>query len=372
MQEIESFVEAFYEKYEESGYCMEEDQELPPKDVLTEVCQTLLHVSCMREEGRYSRFRVCFLTPESGFLEPYIYAHALRFETPVAFTPKALYKLAPALNADMSYLMLDISEKPYKAVGVISAYTTWEKIMKREITRGIRMPRIPNILVSAPEYISACFGETSLVAYRYGECMHFRTDVFTSTIIADQLARGSHIKLADMQKLIYPLLWLMHAMGHGGLLFIVPSAEQCEEFATYKYRMYSRFPAHLSGSDCGIPDEHNTREISTYATLIAQLTLVDGGVILTKDMELIGFGAEVHSERIRKRGVKMRFIRYDGTEDNTRRFNDYGMRHRSCYNFCYDVDGAVGIIVSQDGVVEVCTREKDRIVVYDNVGLPLL
>ena len=351
---------------------MEEDQELPPKDVLTEVCQTLLHVSCMREEGRYSRFRVCFLTPESGFLEPYIYAHALRFETPVAFTPKALYKLAPALNADMSYLMLDISEKPYKAVGVISAYTTWEKIMKREITRGIRMPRIPNILVSAPEYISACFGETSLVAYRYGECMHFRTDVFTSTIIADQLARGSHIKLADMQKLIYPLLWLMHAMGHGGLLFIVPSAEQCEEFATYKYRMYSRFPAHLSGSDCGIPDEHNTREISTYATLIAQLTLVDGGVILTKDMELIGFGAEVHSERIRKRGVKMRFIRYDGTEDNTRRFNDYGMRHRACYNFCYDVDGAVGIIVSQDGVVEVCTREKDRIVVYDNVGLPLL
>lgn len=365
MSDLRAFVDAFYDSYEQSGYCIEEDQQLPEKKVLEEICVTLAHVSCMREEGRYSSFRVCFLQPDSELLGAYIYAHALLFEEPVLFNERDIHKLAPALNADMSYLMLDLSSKPYKAIGIIAAYTTWEKIMTLEMEKGVRMPRIPNLLVHGPGELEACFGESSLVSYRAGECIFFRTDTFTSTLVAEQLRQDSHISDRDRLRFLYQVIWQTQKhRQQGGHIFIVPSAESCEKFATYKYRMYSRFPADHSAARAN-------KDILTYANLIAKLTAVDGAVILTKDLELIGFGAETFVDRIGK-NVEMSFIRYDNQVDKTKHFNDNGMRHRACYTFCNEVEGSVAIILSHDGVNKACTKHDGKVVVYDNVGLPLL
>ncbi len=369
MNDLQSFVDAFCKCYEQSGYCVEEDQNLPSPDILEEICRTLINVSCMREEGRYPSFRVCFIRPDAEILDAYLYAHAYRFETPVDFNARDLNKLVPALNADMSYLILDISGRPFKAVGIVASYTTWKKIMTREIEIGIRMPRIPNILVNGPGVLEGCFGEKTIVTYRSGECLFLRTDVFTDTIIADALKEGSGIRQSDRLKFLYQVLWRAHMYGHGGHFFIVPSEESCEELTSYKYRMKSQFPA--SPDREGSMETQAGKDIGTYANLVAGMTLVDGAVILTKDLDLIGFGAETHPERIRK-SVKMMFVRQDNTEEKARHFNDYGMRHRACYNFCYDVDGAVAVILSHDGGVEVCTKHEGKVVVYDNVGLPLL
>ena len=365
MSDLRTFVEAFCNCYRRTGRCMEEDQKLPPAKTLEEICQTLMHVSCMREEGRYSSFRVCFLAPDSELLSAYIYAHALRFETPVDFTPAAINKLAPALNADMSYLMVDISERPYRAVGIIVAYTTWEKIMTLEIPKGIRMPLIPNILVKGPGELEACFGETSLVSFRSGECIYFRTDTFTSTLVAKQFGNGSRIPETERLKFLYQVLWQAHKYGKGGHIFIVPSAESCERYTSYKYRMYSPFPV---GAEAG---RNRDKEIITYANLIAKLTMVDGAVILTKDLELIGFGAETFVDRVGKANIPMCFVTHDNRQDETKKFNDNGMRHRACYQFCNEVEESVAVIVSHDGVIKACTKHDGRVVVYDNVGLPL-
>ena len=159
MSDITAFIDAIYDRFEKSIYDAEDDQKLPPKPVLTEVCQELLNVSCMREEGRFPSFRVCFIDPDSELLDTYIYSHVLKFDQPIPFSTRNLHKLAPALNADMSYLMLDITAAPYKIIGIIASYTAWEKIMTRELTSGNRMPRIPNILVSGPGELKTCFGE---------------------------------------------------------------------------------------------------------------------------------------------------------------------------------------------------------------------
>ena len=65
---ITDFVEAIYNCYEGMGASFEDDQRLPSKDVLEDVCQTLLNISCMREEGRFPSFRVCFIRPDSELL----------------------------------------------------------------------------------------------------------------------------------------------------------------------------------------------------------------------------------------------------------------------------------------------------------------
>ena len=86
---------------------------------------------------------------------------------------------------------------------------------------------------------------------------------------------------------------------------------------------------------------------------------------------LIGFGAETYVDRSGKADIQMCFIDHDGREDKTKRFNDNGMRHRACYQFCNEVEGSVGIVLSHDGVIKACTKHDGRVVVYDHVSLPL-
>ena len=65
MGSLTDFVDAIYDCFGGIDSVIEEDQKLPVKEVLEEVCQVLLNVSCMREEGRFPCFRVSFLSPNS-------------------------------------------------------------------------------------------------------------------------------------------------------------------------------------------------------------------------------------------------------------------------------------------------------------------
>ena len=333
MDGITGFVEAIYNCCEGMGAAVEDDQRLPSKDVLEDVCQTLLNISCMREEGRFPSFRVCFIRPDSELLSAYIYSHTLLFSKPIEFNTREMNKLAPALNPDMSYLVLDISERPFKAIGIIASYTTWQKIITRELTTGNRMPRIPNILVDGPGELEACFGEGSLVNYRAGHCVFFRTDTFTSTLVSQQLEKGAHVSDKERLRLLYRILWMVSDYRHGGAILIVPDEESC---------------------------------------MIAKLTSVDGSVVLTKDLHLLGFGAETLVDKMGSKHPAMQFMEYDNTENKRKQFKDNGMRHRAGYRFCSAVPDSVAFVISQDGTIEACTQHDGKVVVYDNVALPLV
>ena len=95
MDELTTFVDAVYDCYDKSVNNLEDDQKLPPKDVLEEVCQVLLNVSCMREEGRFPSFRVCFVSPDSELLDTYIYSHVLLFKEPTSLRPANSISLCP-------------------------------------------------------------------------------------------------------------------------------------------------------------------------------------------------------------------------------------------------------------------------------------
>ena len=372
MDGLTSFVKAIDKYCEKISQKIEEDQKLPSKEILKEVCSVLLDVSCMKEEGRFPIFRVCFIRPESEFLDAYIYAHAVLFTKPIEFNARELNKLAPALNADMSYLMLDTREKPFKAVGIVAAYTTWEKIITREMISGNRMPQIPNILVSGPGELSACFGEAPIVNYHAGRCIFFRTDTFTSTLVAKQLENGSHVSEKERLKLLYRILWHVNQYHHGAAVLIVPDEESCKEIIDLKYRLPSPYLFSDKDKRDSLSQSAREKEIVTYADLIAKLTNVDGSVILTKDFELLGFGAETLVDKMGSKHPTMCFIGYNNKEEEGRQFKDTGMRHRAAYRFCSAVKDSVAFVISQDGTIEACTEHDGKVVVYDNVALPLL
>ena len=67
----------------------------------------------------------------------------------------------------------------------------------------------------------------------------------------------------------------------------------------------------------------------------------------------------------------MCFIGQNNREDRTKHFYDNGMRHRACYRLCDAVEGSVAIIISQDGFIKACTKSDGKVIVYDQVALPL-
>ena len=373
MDGLSAFVDAIYEYEikERSIRDYEEDQILPPKGIVEEVCQVLLNISSMREEGRFPSFRVCFVKPDSELLKVYIYSHVLLFKNPIEFNTRTIHKLAPALNPAMSYLMVDTSEKPFRAVGIIASYTAWEKIMTKELMSGNRMPRIPNILVNGPGELDACFGENSIVNYVSGNCVFFRKDTFTSTLIAEELAKDTQVSEKERLQLLYMVLWRATNYGHGAAVLIVPDEESCKKYIDVKYQLSSSY---LFGSGYE-PDLHSSKardkDIITYADFIAKLTSVDGSVVLSKNFDLLGFGAETLVDKMGSKHPDMCFMRYDDTEDTSRQFKDNGMRHRAAYRFCSAVEGSVAFVVSQDRSIEACTKRNGQVYVYDNVSLPL-
>ena len=372
MNGIGSFVDAFCYRFGSISGALEEDQRLPPREILEDICHVLLNVSTMREEGRFPSFRVCFIRPDSELLSTYIYSHASLFDAPLEFSEKELYRLAPALNADISYLLLDISGKEYKITGILSAFTIWEKIIIREVSIGNRLPRIPNIYVKGAGELEACFGESPIVDYKSGASVIFRTNTFITTLAAKQLRNGSNRTQEERLRLIYRILWRIRQYRHGALLYIVPSADACEKYLDIKYKLPIRYLFGSEERSSQAAEVRKAKDGITYAELIAKFSAVDGAVVLTKDLDLVGFGAETLVDSVSRKHPRMRFVEYDDSVNSKKTFHDNGMRHRACYYLCDNVEDAVSVIISQDGIVKVCTKSDGEVIVYDNVALPLL
>ncbi|MBQ3697891.1 MAG: hypothetical protein II883_08225 [Spirochaetales bacterium] len=371
MTEIRNFIDQYYDQYNKMNDLIEEDQKLPPKDVLEEVCSVLLNVSCMREEGNFSSFRLCFLDPDSSFLDAYVYAHSLRFAKPVPFSVAALRKLAPAINPTMSYLALDLKNKPLMVTGIIASYTTWDKVITGELSDGSRMPLIPNLFVKAPGEIEGCLGEDTIVSYNFGTTVISRYDVFKSSLIAQHLRNGSSVDDDERRHFLTRVLWKVDKYHHGGSILIVPSEESCAQYVNVKYRLPCEFLFHDEKSLIDMFTTVREKELVSYADFIAKLTTVDGAVLITKEMDLIGFGVEILTDKMEQKEPPMKFISSDDSIDQSKRFTDNGTRHRSGYRFAYEVDESVVLIMSQDGSVKACTRENGDVIVYNNIALTI-
>ena len=91
--------------------------------------------------------------------------------------------------------------------------------------------------------------------------------------------------------------------------------------------------------------------------IIANLTSIDGAVVLDKRLGLVGFGAEVSAEL----PAPTKVYRSTDTEGKTRELDDIenvGTRHRAAYRFVNDHPAGLALVISHDGgVTFVANRE---------------
>jgi hypothetical protein len=106
--------------------------------------------------------------------------------------------------------------------------------------------------------------------------------------------------------------------------------------------------------------------IRDQVRLIASLTAVDGAVVLTTRLRILGFGAEIvaHSAALTHVAVAS-----SAASEQVARvaLEEFGTRHRSAFRFCSSHDDVAAFIVSQDGDIRVARRVGPDVVMWSEI-----
>jgi len=101
---------------------------------------------------------------------------------------------------------------------------------------------------------------------------------------------------------------------------------------------------------------------------VASYTQVDGCVVMTNRLRLLGFGGEVISQSPALRTVE---LASDSRAETTRSapISDYGTRHRSAFRLCSSHEDTLAFVVSQDGAIRAVKRVGSRVVVWPELEM---
>jgi hypothetical protein len=187
-------------------------------------------------------------------------------------------------------------------------------------------------------------------------------------------------------------------LGHGGTLLLISPG--CEEslpvkikyrtgevqlldecfvrFMNLRHRIGDRDFDRESGEETvQDPHPHLTpafieaeRDLADAERFVAQLSAVDGALILSSSLSVVGFGAEILMDR----AAPTKVFEVDGSPYVTREWPEldsesFGMRHRSAVRFVGGTMNTVAFIVSQDGHVSFCWKRSERVFLKRNVSL---
>lgn len=103
------------------------------------------------------------------------------------------------------------------------------------------------------------------------------------------------------------------------------------------------------------------------AHLVASLADIDGAVLMTTGLELIGFGGEIAGHLPDVARVA-RALDPEATWTEWVRTDRVGTRHRSAYRFCQAARDAIVVVISRDGGLRFVRWHRDQVTYWDQVA----
>jgi hypothetical protein len=341
---------------------------------------------------------------------------------PVPFTVAELRRLAPV--ADPRRVLIAVELAGEHAHGRLQIYglidvgmALWE-MARHERISGTASPQALVVTSTRPGELSISRGDHPVIRLRAGEVVSPSRSVLFSGPVARFFLHASEELIGEACErsgvsqdpdeddgLSFSHLWfiesiLLHTAGlkHGGAVLFVRDAvadddRRLHEAVSIKYRLPSTRPRDALLAAMAMRLEHNhlaerlhrrrsvkhqdledlealawnQRDLEDSsrdsARFIGSLTAVDGAVVLTDKLRLIGFGGEV---RVSSPGTDTIHIAQndEGEESIAAPFTGYGTRHRSAFRFVESIEPSVAFILSQDGGIKAATRVGERVVMW--------
>jgi hypothetical protein len=341
---------------------------------------------------------------------------------PVPFTVGELRRLAPV--ADPRRVLIAVEQigegasRRLQIYGLIDVGIALWEMARHERISGTASPEALVVASTRPGELSISRGDHPVIRLRGGEVVSpTRSVLFRGPVArfflnaSDELIReacersGVHQDPEEDDTLSFSHLWfiesiLLHTaeLKHGGALLFVQDAvadndARLQEAVSIKYRLPSTRPRDALLAAMAMRLEHNDlherlherrtvqqddledlealawhqRDLEDSsrdaARFIGSLTAVDGAVVLTDKLRIIGFGGEVRGSRPGTDTIHIA-KNEEGDEFTAAPFTGYGTRHRSAFRFVEGMEPSVAFILSQDGGIKAATKVGERVVMW--------
>jgi hypothetical protein len=391
------------------------------EELLCESLTVAFQASLTSEEARPTRFRLLLTAlqdlPERG--APNQGALRLRFEQSRPLTAEELRRLSPAAPFETSLIAAHLEQDKLRIWGVAHSGPAW-----LGPTWGGRSPvpiwtSDPIIHVTGPGQVAVRCAGKLVGALERSALVDAMLDVFESEWLPARFARerervqAEHAVLQTRaasptavehsligrigQHMIRRAIQLVRGARHGGLILVLDAAGEREHAASglrMKYRFSRDEPsrryrtllfailetvaAATSKPTVGWPDfasdpsadlEKLEQSVFELSRLIANLTAIDGAVVIDKQFGLIGFGAEVSAELPSPAQV-WRALDTEGDRRELDDIENVGTRHRAAYRFVNEHPDGLAIVISHDGGVSVVANHGGQVVFWEQSVSP--
>lgn len=399
---------------------------LPALKHVETMLSTCYHTSLLREEARPIRFRLIVCDPDilPAPEGPPRGLHRLIFVKPRRFNRNELRRLSPATDYHRALIGIHLNaEKKWEIWGIVHSGVLWAEANNGGAKDPPDLPPVPVVQVSGPSELTMCRGSETIATLQGGRLSspsadvldsewftrlfsEMRAEVFQAHMSARESAKATAWAALDDQFVndlhrgfMKRLIRAMREKSNGSSLLLVPT-DRAEEFSidnkffNFKYRFTPVAPRRrfmtlivqilngLAGIHLGAERGVGWREyvaatkkgqlqdldeaLSELAYLIASLTAIDGAVILTRNFELLGFGAEITELSDVKRVA--RAFDAEGEKVRLEATESQGMRHRSVYRLCNAVTSITGLVISHDGELRFVKHREGRVTYWNQLA----
>ncbi|HWB30171.1 MAG TPA: hypothetical protein VG736_06685 [Vicinamibacterales bacterium] len=301
--------------------------------------------SLRREEGLLPKISLAFAPPE-------LTVQPLTFERPLALSPAALARLAPAV------------ERPGIHLGVWrdpeGEFRIWGTTRQLPVYCFVLEVVASGLLVV--KHRSDTFGKFVNIAVLEGDQIKIVDEAHARVpdcpgVVASLLGVEVPGLRGDSVNVLVQIAASMRAHGRGGALLMVPSSNTTWLESIVHPVLYSVAPffSELSLLMAGVSAESDSHEwqqnLRRAVDALAGLTAVDGATLMTDRYELIAFGTKIARRRGSAQVERMLVTEpVEGSAPAT--VNPYqlgGTRHLSAAQFVHDQRDATALVASQDG-----------------------
>lgn len=407
-----------------------QEKQLPPFEVLEHLLSTCYQVSQMNEEARRYRFRLILCEPQD--IDQISQGESkglftLIFKNPRPYNEYELLKLGPSIDYNNSLVGIRYSgDEGLLIWGLIHSGSRWMHVIHGGSKHATPLPPALGVNVTGAGRLIVCKGLDILAQLNSGTIIAPSTNVFQSEWVAKRFARvqnelhllrektvsKSEEELAQIDPSFVPALYLqffkhvistLRRLGHGGTIISFPAGmddlvTHDNPYIALKYRfsenekrnqlqrivleildVLARNCGRLYGPNyvAGWKDyvSLQTEELALldervfkFARFIARLTGVDGAVVTTEGLELVGFGGFIQGA-MEMGATVAKALDPEGTRREIERIESVGTRHRSLYYLSNKLHDVLGIIVSQDSKARVVTWKRDMVTCWDVIPI---
>lgn len=390
-------------------------------DLLEEALSTAFQASLTVEESRPTRCRLLLtspeLLPEAG--APRQGVLRLSFEEQWPLTAEQLRRLAPAVPFETSLIGVHAAQGELRIWGVAHSGPAW--LAPTWGGRGVvpDWSYDPIVHVTGPGQLAVRRAGKLIGALERGVVVDATLDVFDSEwlpalfvqeredIRAVHAASQANVASPTSaehslvgrvgQHMLRRAIRLVRGAHHGGLILVLnadaapPSIgrglrpkytlrqdEPSHRYRSLLLRILEAVAATTTKPSVGWADFASTedphfaaleQEVFELSRVIANLTAIDGALVLDKRFGVLGFGVEVSAE-LAMPGRVWRALDAEGRERRAEAIENVGTRHRAAYRFINDHPDGLAIVVSQDGGVTFVASRAGDVVFWEQSVSP--